>query len=441
MPRAALPPGPPGRLLGGHIHEFGNFLAFLPRCAAFGDISCFRFGPRRIVLVNHPDLIERVLVLDARLYRKHTGQRLIQTLLGDGLVTSEGDFWLRQRRLAQPPFLKQRVAVYAPVIIGEAERHIADWRPGEVRDLHAEMAALAGKVAMTVLFGTQPDADRHALSAAMAEVTEIVEARFRRLVHLPGWVPTAENRRLRQALADLDAVVFRIVRAGRGRSPGADLLSVLLHARAEDGSAMTERQLRDEIVTLYFAAADTSALILTWAWHLLAVHPGAEDRLAAEWRAVLGGRPPTAEDAPHLPFTEWVVLETLRQRPPVYVIGREAAEPVELGGYALRRGQTVLMSQWVTHRDARWFADPEAFRPERWQNGLAARLPKYAFYPFGGGPRLCLGNAFALLEAALLLATIGQRFRFSLAPGHQVEPTPSTTLRPRAGVWAVLAAR
>jgi cytochrome P450 len=442
MPRVAVPPGPSGRLLGGHIHEFKNFLAFLPRCAhEFGDIVSFRFGPRRIILINHPDLIERVLVTDARHYRKHTGQRLLRSLLGEGLVSSEGDTWLRQRRLAQPPFLKQRVGAYAPVITGQAERHLADWRPGQERDLHAEMIALAGKVAMATLFGADADADLLSFSTALDVVVQVIEARFQRLIRMPDWAPTPENRRLGRALRTLNSVVYRLVSAGRARPAGMDLLSVLLHAHGEDGSTMSDRQLRDETVTLFLAGADTTALTLTWAWHLLAGQPDTEDRLVAEWRSVLGGRVPTADDVPNLPFTECVVMETLRLRPPVYVIGREAADPVELGDYRLRRGATVLLSQWVTHRDPRWFDDPDTFRPDRWENGFAGRIPKYAFYPFGGGPRICLGNAFALLEAVLLLATIGQRFRFNLAPGHVVEPAPSTTLRPRNGVHVVLSDR
>jgi cytochrome P450 len=212
-------------------------------------------------------------------------------------------------------------------------------------------------------------------------------------------------------------------------------------SRHEDGSAMPDRQLRDEMITMFMAGTDTTALTLTWAWHLLADHPNAEERLAAEWQTVLGGREPTAEDLPRLPFTECVIQETMRLRPPVYVIGREAATPVELGGYRLRRGTTVLLSQWITHRDSRWFDHPDEFRPERWENGLILRIPKYAFFPFGGGARLCLGNSFALLEATLCLAAIGQRFRFRPVPGHPVEPAPSTSLRPKAGVWVVVEPR
>jgi cytochrome P450 len=443
MPRTARPPGPKGRLLSGHIHEFHNFLEFLPRCAReFGDIVTFRFGPRRVYLLNHPDLIEQVLVTDARHFHKHQGLQLFKVLLGNGLVTSEGDFWLRQRRLAQPAFLKHRVAGYGPVMVAMTERHLAGWRPGQERDLHTEMEELTGKIALKALFDLEADVDRHAFNTAHTAILRIIDARFRRLLRPPDWLPTPENVRLRRHLRHLDAVLSRFVQQGRERpTPGTDLLSVLLHARDDDGSRMTDRQLRDEAMTLFLAGHETTALVLTWTWYLLAHHPAAEERLAAEWDAVLGERPTTPDDVPRLPFTECVVLESMRLRPPVYVLGREATAPVELGGYRFGRGATVLMSQWVTHRDPRWFDDPEAFRPERWADGLIHRIPKYAYYPFGGGPRVCIGNTFAMLEAVLLLAAIGRRFRFRLVPGHLVEPWPSITLRPRYGLRAVLAPR
>jgi cytochrome P450 len=442
MLRRPSPPGPRGRLLGGHIHEFSNLLDFLPRCAReFGDIASFRFGPRRLVLVNHPNLIEQILVTDARHYRKHAGQRLVRALLGDGLVTSEGETWLRQRRLAQPPFLKNRVDAFAPVMTDQIHRHIADWHAGQKLDLHAEMVALAGRIAMATLFGAASELDLRTFNDAIKAVAEGVESRFRRLVNLPDWMPTAENRRLNRALSELNGVAYRLIRGGRGRSTGTDLLSLLGNARHENGSAMPDAQLRDEMVTMFMAGTDTTGLTLTWAWHLLAGHPDAEERLLAEWQTVLRKRTPSAADVPKMPFTECVILETMRIRPPVYVIGREAAEPVELGGYRLRRGSIVLLSQWVTHRDPRWFDEPDQFRPERWENGFVNRIPKYAYFPFGGGPRLCLGNAFALLEATLCLATIGPRFRFAPNPGHPVEPAPSTSLRPKQGMPVTLESR
>jgi cytochrome P450 len=216
---------------------------------------------------------------------------------------------------------------------------------------------------------------------------------------------------------------------------------MLLLAQDEDGSRMTDRQLRDETMTLFLAGHETTALTLTWSWYLLAQHPEANERLAAEWRDVLGDRPPTVDDVPRLRFTECVALEAMRLLPPVYILGREATAPCELGGYHVRRGMTVLMSQWVTQRDPRWFDAPDEFRPERWQDGLINRLPKYAYFPFGGGPRVCIGNTFAMLEAVLLLAAVGRRYRFRLVPGHPVEPWPSITLRPRYGLKAVLESR
>jgi cytochrome P450 len=442
MPSAVTPPGPRGRLLGGHLHEFPNLLDFLPRCAReFGDVVAFRFGPRRVVLVNHPDLIEQVLVNDARLFRKHNGPPLVRALLGNGLVSSEDDVWLQQRRLAQPPFLKHRVASFAPLVTDHARRHIADWLPGQEIDLHAEMVTLAGRIALAAFFGTTSDADRRTFNGAIKVVAEGVENRFRRPIRLPDWVPTPEHRRLRRALSALNSVAYRLIESGRERPASTDMLSRLCQARHEDGSAMPDRQLRDEMVTMFLAGTDTTGLTLTWAWHLLAGNAADEDRLVGEWRNVLGGRPPTADDLPRLPFTECVLMEAMRLRPPVYAIGRESTSPVELGGFRFRRGTMVLLSQWVTHRDPRWFDDPDEFRPARWENGLINRIPKYAYFPFGGGPRICLGNAFALMEATLCLATIGQAFRFFPVAGHPVVPAPSTSLRPKHGVRVTLARR
>jgi cytochrome P450 len=219
------------------------------------------------------------------------------------------------------------------------------------------------------------------------------------------------------------------------------LLSRLLAARDEDGSQMTDRQLRDEAMTLYLAGHETTALTLAWSWYLLARHPRAERELVAEWRRVLGGRTPTADDLPNLPYTDAVISEAMRVLPPVYLIGREATTDLELGGYRVRKGYTIFMSQWVSHRDPRYFPDPEEFRPERWLDGLARRIPKYAYYPFGGGPRVCIGNTFALMEAAVILAAVGQRYRFTLASDQPPELNPQITLLPKDGIPAVLARR
>jgi cytochrome P450 len=438
------PPGPKGTPLAGVLKPFNERrLDFLLECARnYGPVCALRLGPRRTLLVSDPDLIEQVLVTDAKNYIKHFGARMYSPLLGNGLVTSEGDFWLRQRRLAQPAFLKNRLPKYAPAMTELAEQMMKGWQPGQRMDVSAEMSRLTGSIALRTLFGAGAIRDQEAYYSAHLTALAIIHERFRRLVQWPEWVPLPSHRRLKRALAHLDALIYDFIRQGRARSePGDDLLSMLLRAQDEDGSRMTDIQLRDEAMTLFLAGHETTALTLSWTWYLLASHPEVETKLASEWQTVLGGRAPTAEDVPRLAYTEHVVTEAMRVYPPVYLIGREPIIDVELGGYRIRKGTTLFFSQWVNHRDPKYFPDPEAFRPERWADGLAKRIPKYAYYPFGGGPRVCIGNAFAMMEAVLLLATIGRAWRFALEPDFQAEPWPTITLRPRNGVPAVVTPR
>jgi cytochrome P450 len=423
------PPGPKG--------------TFLLECARnYGPVCAMRLGPRRTLLVSDPDLIEQVLVTDAKNYIKHFGARMYSPLLGNGLVTSEGDFWLRQRRLAQPAFHKNRLPRYAPAMTELAEQMMKAWQPGQRIDVSAEMSRLTGSIALRTLFGASAIRDQDAYHAAHHTALAIIHGRFRRLIQWPDWVPLPSNRRLKRALTHIDALIYDFIREGRARSePGDDLLSMLLRAQDEDGSRMTDVQLRDEAMTLFLAGHETTALTLSWTWYLLARHPEVEAKLVSEWQTVLGSRVPTPDDVPRLTYTEQVITEAMRVYPPVYLIGREPLIDVELGGYRIRKGTTLFFSQWVNHRDPTWFPDPEAFRPERWADGLAKRIPKYAFYPFGGGPRVCIGNLFAMMESVLLLATIGRAWRFILEPDYRAEPWPTITLRPLHGVPAILALR
>jgi cytochrome P450 len=440
-----LPPGPPPRrLLSGNLFDFvDGRLDFLTSCAErYGDICSFRFGPRRIYLVSHPDLIEQVLVTDARHYTKHFGARLYKPVLGNGLITSEGDFWLRQRRLAQPAFLRNRLAGYAPIMVGLTRKMLDGWHHGQRIDVHAEMSRLTSAIALKTLFGLDAGADRDAYTDSLREVFALLSARFRTLLPPPHWLPTPNNVRLWRALARLRSLVDGFIRQGRARQqPGDDLLSRLLLARDEDGSRMTDTQLRDEAMTLYLAGHETTALTLSWSWYALASHPEVEEKLVAEWSAVLAGRAPTADDLPRLRYTEHVITEAMRLYPPVYLIGREAVADRELGGFRVRRGTTIFLSQWVMHRNGRFYEAPLEFRPERWAEGLAHRLPKYAYFPFGGGPRVCIGNGFAMMKAVLLLATFGQRYRFTLEPEPPVKFDLGITLLPERGIPAVLRRR
>jgi cytochrome P450 len=454
MARTDLPPGPRGTLVGGSLRDFSarRLDFFLDVAREYGRVSSFRFGPKRMFLVSDPALIEQVLVTDAKHYVKHFGARAYKPVLGNGLVTSEGDFWLRQRRLSQPAFLKQRVHSYAPVMAELTRRMLADWRPGQHVEVEYEFSGLTSAIALKTLFGLESTEDRAAFVDALREAFDLMSDRFRKVLAFPRWVPTPANLKLKRAIRHLDGVLEGFITAGRARAaerekPGSpageavDLLTRLLAARDEDGSAMTPRQLRDEAMTLYLAGHETTALTLSWSWVLLAQHPAAEDRLVEEWRRVLGGRSPTPDDLPNLPYTDAVITEAMRVYPPVYLIGREATRELELGGYRVKKGYTIFMSQWVNHRDPEYFPDPEAFRPERWLDGLVKRIPKYAYYPFGGGQRVCIGNTFATMEAVILLATVGQRYRFTLDPGAVIDFNPQITLLPRYGIPATLELR
>jgi cytochrome P450 len=435
------PPGPKGRLLSGNLPEFReDILGFLSRCAReYGDVAAFRLGPRRILLVSNPDYIEEVLVSHARNFTKHFALRLSPLLLGNGLLTSEGDFWLRQRRLAQPVFLRERIAAYGPIMVAAAEHRLAGWREGETRDVHSEMMQISLDIVAQTLFGTDVADEANVIAAALETALDRYITRLHSLVKVPLWLPTPGNRRLLGAVRRLDAIIYRMI--DQRRKDGAtrdDLLSRLLRAQDDDHGRMTDKQLRDEAMTLFLAGYETTALTLSWACYLLGQYPEAEAKLAKELREVLGGRPPMVADLPRLRYAERVILESMRLYPPAYTIGREAIEACEIGGYPVRAGMTLLMSQWVMHRHPGYWENPETFDPDRWAGDLLQRLPKYAYFPFGGGARLCIGSTFAMMEAVLVLATVMRQYRCTLVPGHPVKPWPSMTLRPKDGIQVVL---
>jgi cytochrome P450 len=466
-------------------------LAFLTQCAReYGDFVPLRLGLRRGFLLNHPDLIEEVLVTQQRNFVKSPAVRRLR-VLGNGLVSSEGGFWRRQRRLMQPAFHRRRIAAYGEAMVALTERMLdgptapsgaagaragatagaraagaegqgpdgatGGWRDGEARDVLPEMMGLTMAIVTRTLFGADVPAAAQGIGPALTEIGEHFNSRIYSLLFwLPDWVPTPGNLRVARAIRRLDAVIYSLIgRAAAGDGSGAggdDLLSLLLHAQDEDGSRMTDRQLRDEVMTLFLAGHDTTSLALSWTWYLLAQHPQAEARLHAELAEVLGDRAPTVADLPRLRYAEHVITEALRLYPPVWAISREALADCRIGGRHVPRGSLLTISPWVLHRDSRFFDEPEEYRPERWaespieSEGLTAdsrhtpakRLPRFAFFPFGGGPRVCIGNTFAMMEAVLVLATIAQRFRLTAVPGHPVVPQPYVTLRPRSGIKMVL---
>jgi cytochrome P450 len=439
-----VPTGPRGYWLTGNLPDFRKArLEFFVNCARdYGDVVKIRFAHRHIYLLSHPDLIEEVLVTQSRHFIKHFALRLNPVVLGKGLLTSEGDFWLRQRRLVQPMFLRNRIITYASAMVALTERHLAAWNSGEKRDMHEEFMRLTLAIAAKTLFNAEVGSDARSIAQAMAVMQQNFLERFNSLLPLPMWIPTPANLRARRAVRQLDAVIYRIIHERRqsGVDHG-DLLSLLLRARDEDGAVMTDTQLRDEAMTLFLAGHETTALVLSWTWYLMSQHPDIEQKLWAELDIVLGGRLPTVDDWPKLKYTEWIALESMRLYPPAYVIGREATVDCTIGGYHVPAGTTTLLPQWVVHRDARFFDEPERFWPERWGEEKIKALPKFAYFPFGGGPRICIGNQFAMMELVLILATIAQRFRFRLEPGKTVTPQAVFTLRPTPGVPGVIEPR
>ena len=414
--------------------------------AAHGDLVRFGAGALSVVLVSHPDDIREVLVNQHKAMHKGRALERAKMLLGEGLLTSEGEFHLRQRRLVQPAFHRQRIAAYAGTMDAAARVVDARWKDGQALDVHAEMMALT----LAIVAGTLFDAD---VSDDTNEVAEALEAAFQAVSLGFGFGPFAavldrlplpSRRRFFRAKTKLYAIIDRIVadRRRTGEDRG-DLLSMLLSAQDDegDGTGMSDEQLRDEAITLFIAGHETTANALTFAWLLLARHAEARQRLEAEVDAVLGDRAPTMDDLARLPFTRAVMAETMRLYPPAYIVGRRAVAPVELRGTTFPVDTIFVQSQWLVHRDPRWWPEAEAFRPERWlDEAAAAARPKMAYFPFGAGTRICVGEQFAWMEAMICLAVLARRWRVEV-PGPDPALEPIITLRPRGGLAGVVRRR
>jgi cytochrome P450 len=435
-------PGPRGGLFFGSLFEAQRDpLEFFQRVIGeYGDYVGVRFGPYRYLIVNDPDAVRQVLVDNHRNYKKSRNYQGLKLVLGEGLVTSEGDFWRRQRRLAQPAFHKERLASFVRTMVSDAAAMLERWSATKESgsfDVHHEMMRLTLRIVTRTLFSTDSDADAdavgHAMSVAIEHVNEYADA----LIRIPPWVPTPKNLRFGRARRTLDALVLRIIDERRKavEKPN-DLLSMLMSAQDEETrEQMTDRQLRDEVMTLVAAGHETTANALTWAFFLLAQHPDVAERVRAEAHSVLGGRRPSIEDLPRLAFTRSVLEETMRLYPPAWIIEREAMAEDRLGGYRVRRGSVVAMSPFALHRNPRYWERPNEFDPDRFSPARAMARPKYAYLPFGGGPRLCIGNAFAMMEAQIILAMVAAEWSLDLTPGFVVELDPSVTLRPRRGLF------
>jgi cytochrome P450 len=446
--RTIHPPGPPrgsllrllrGREVGGRAGAFHRLFE------AYGDLVRIPVGRGAVYLISDVDLIQRILETDHRRYRKGRGLDNAAVLLRQGLLTSEGALHERQRRLIMPAFHRDAMRRHAAAMTELSADHASSWREGQTLDMAEAMVHLTRAIVARCLFSHQVGADaENAIDRDLATLVQTFAAPGAFMAPLwmvergllPGtWGAPAARRRM-------DAYIRGLIRRRRAQdadpsragSEGGDLLSMLLAARDEDGGQMSEDQVRDEVMTLFLAGHETTANALTWAWYLLSEHPEADAALAAELERVLGDREATEEDLSRLPYTRAVLAEAMRLFPPAWIIGRRCLEDEILLGYGIPAGSNLIMSQWIVHRDARHWPQPDRFRPERWLDGSTDTLPKYAYFPFGGGPRRCIGEAFAWAEGMLVLAAIARRWRPRLLPGHPVEPQPLITLRPRHGM-------
>lgn len=437
------PPGPKGHPILGLLPDYSRDpLGLTSRCAEeYGDVVFWKLPVSPAYQLNRPDYIEEVLVTKNSQFVKHQSLQLLGRMLGNGLVTSEGEFWQRQRRLMQPAFHRERIFSYGEVMVDYTKRLLPTWSDGEIRDIHEDMMRLTLEIVAKTLFGAEVATEVEKVGNAMQTSIEYFEARNTNLLLylLPDWVPSRLNLRFKKVMQQMDEIIYAIIQQRRqsGKDAG-DLLSMLLQIQDEDGVGMSDQQLRDEVMTLFLAGHETTALTLSWAWYLLSQHPEVETKLQAELETVLAGRTPTIADLPQLSYTEKVVMEVMRLYPPVWAMARQVLHDCEIAGYPVRAGNSVFMSQWVMHRDPRYFDEPEVFNPDRWNGDLAKNLPTFAYFPFGGGPRICIGKSFAKMEAVLLLATIAQQFRLTLVPNQEIIPWPAFTLRPKYGMKMLL---
>lgn len=434
------PPGPPKLpIIGAGFGVSTDFLSAMLRYRErYGDVVYLRMPLNDLYLFNHPDDVQAVLVGEHAHVMKDELTRLLSMIVGQGLLTSEGALWKRQRKIAAPSFQRRHIERFGEAMVERTLRGVERFPTSSRRDVHADMMRITLEIVLDTMFGTDTVRDIDGVSSI---VEDLMTGYARE--HL-GWrrlLPRVLRRRafahLDDAVRRLDAILYELIAARRGSEAGdADLLDRLLAAQDDEGQGMSDEQLRDEVATVFLAGHETTALALTYTLHLLAHHPRVARQLVAEVQEVLGDRPPTVDDVPRLRWCDAVLRESMRLYPPAYLIGRELLEDREIGGYSVPKGAQVLTGQWVVHRDPRWFPAPEVFWPERWLDGLASRLHRFAYFPFGGGPRICVGNHFAILEGVLVLATLVQHIEvspFSGAPPLTL--STAVTLRPTRGVW------
>lgn len=442
------PPSPRGNFLLGSMLDFQrDRLGFVTRMAReYGEVVRYRLANLVFYQVNHPQGVQRILQDNNHNYIKGESFQVFRNFVGNSLFTTEGEFWLRQRRLMQPVFHRQRLAGFTDLMSAATQEMLSGWQPwvqeGQPFNVADQMTRLTMQIVTQALFSSRVAGEMQAIGQAITTLLADATFRFDVPFYPPLKFPTPHNLRARAAQNLLAQTIYTIIAERRQHGDRAnDLLGMLMEARDEQGEGMSDQQLHDEALTLFIAGHETTANALTWAWCLLAQNPQVEQRLHEELERVLGDRPPVGADLPNLPYTRMIIDETLRLYPSAWITNRSVVADDEICGYLIPKGAVVGISPYVMQRDPRFWEQPETFDPQRFAPGQGEDRPAYAYFPFGGGPHQCIGKGFALMEATLVLATIAQRYRLVLQPGQSVELLPQVTLRPRDGLHMIAQAR
>jgi cytochrome P450 len=406
----------------------------------YGGFARNKFGTIEIFQIADPELAHEVLVQrTAEFYKGNVMYRVLKPFLGNGLLTSEGDFWKRQRKLAQPAFHYKRIASYADTMIEHTQKLLHDWRVGETRMIDREMMKVTLSIVNKTLFNVDISAEADRIGEAMNVILHAADQNMNAVVALPAWIPTPQRLHQKRMVAQLDAIIQQFITERRqSQHDNGDLLSMLLLAQDDDGQGMSDQQLRDEVITMFLAGHETTANALMWTFYLLSQHADIKQRLYAEIDSVLGERTVTLQDLPNMPYLDMVLKESMRLFPPVAAVSRSPYADMELGGYRLPKDAIMQISIFAMHRSTRYWHNPDVFDPERFSPENEAKIPRYAYLPFGGGARVCIGNQFAIMEAKLLLVTIMQQYELDLAPNHEVVPQQLLTLRAKHGMKMVI---
>lgn len=457
------PPGPSYKIPGKLAREFiSDPIKTLSKIAQrYGDISYFRLGREQVYLINNPDLIEKILIYDHRNFKKGKRLQIAKALLGEGLVTSEGEFHNRQRRLIQPIFLPKQIKTYGDIMIDYAMRMVEGWKDGDVLDINREMMELTLGIICKSVLNYDVKSEAQQVGKSLTTVRNYSKRLQNPIGQVLDKVPILPKvRGARKAMKELNTLVYELIAERRRKKIDYnDLLTRLLRAQDTEGGdvnsssaktenskgMMSDKQVRDEVMTIFIAGHETTANALTWTFYLLSQNPNIEKRLHEELDSVLStstsngggtsiGRAVSTDDIPKLPYTEKVFRESMRMYPPVWTIGRYVENDYPVGGYNITAGSSILMSQYVMHQDPRYYEEPEVFNPDRWTEEFRTHLPRFSYFPFGGGIRGCIGESFAWMEGVLVIAAIAQRWEMRKLPSQRVKLDPAITLRPKYGM-------